>query len=73
MLLSGTLLPLSLAPFWLRDVAYFNPFNWAVTGLRSLFTGDGGDNHIWISIIILAVLLGVALTWSTRLFARSVR
>ena len=30
MLLSGTLLPLALAPLWLRTVADYNPFNWAV-------------------------------------------
>ncbi len=73
MLLSGTLLPLTLAPLWLRDVALANPFNWAVTGLRAIFAGNPSDDHVWISIVILAALLGIALTWSTRLFARSVR
>src|SRR5215213_8461733 len=37
LLLSGILLPLLLAPNWLRQVAKFNPFSWAVDGTRALF------------------------------------
>jgi ABC-2 type transport system permease protein len=73
MLLSGTLLPVALAPLWLRDIANWNPFNWAVTGMRALFTGHTGDPHIWKSLIIMAVLCVAAIAWSSRLFAKSVR
>jgi ABC-2 type transport system permease protein len=73
MLLSGTLLPLTLAPLWLRRVADFNPFNWAVTGMRALFAGNTHDHHIWISLLMLAVISLVAIVWSSRLFAKSAR
>ncbi len=73
MLLSGTLLPLALAPLWLRRVAVWNPFSWAVTGMRALFAGHTTDPHVWQSIVIVGVLTLVALAWSARMFARSVR
>jgi len=73
MLLSGTLLPIALAPLWLRRVADWNPFSWAVTGERALFAGHAGDPKVWQSIAIMAGLAVVSLAWSTRLFARSVR
>jgi ABC-2 type transport system permease protein len=73
MLLSGTLLPLALAPLWLRRVSNANPFNWAVTGMRSLFVGNSSAPVVWQSLLIMACLVVVALTWSSRLFTKSVR
>jgi ABC-2 type transport system permease protein len=73
MLLSGTLLPIALAPLWLRRVADFNPFNWAVTAMRNLFTGHPGDPSIWKALVFLACVALVAVGWSGRQFARTVR
>jgi ABC-2 type transport system permease protein len=73
MLLSGVLLPLSLAPLWLHRVAEFNPFYWATNGMRSIFTGNVGDSSVWISLIIVVGLAIIAMTWSSRLFARAVQ
>ncbi|GAA1984632.1 ABC transporter permease [Catenulispora subtropica] len=73
MLLSGTLLPIALAPLWLRDAANGNPFNWAVTGMRSLFTGHPDDSSVWKAAVMLAGLALVTIAWSGRKFARSVR
>jgi ABC-2 type transport system permease protein len=73
MLLSGTLLPLALAPLWLRRVADWNPFSWAVSGMRALFAGHPGDATVWQSIVIMGGLTLVTLAWSARLFSRSVR
>ncbi len=73
MLLSGTLLPIALAPLWLRRVADGNPFSWAVTGMRALFTGHPGDPSIWKALVMLAALALLAVAWSGRQFARSVR
>ncbi|MEV4517186.1 ABC transporter permease [Dactylosporangium sp. NPDC049525] len=73
MLLSGTLLPLALAPLWLRTVADFNPFNWAAKGLRALYIGHTSDPAIWQSIAIAGGLMVVAVIWSARTFSRSVR
>lgn len=73
MLLSGTLLPLALAPLWMRNASQANPFSWAVDGMRALFKGQAADPHVWQSIAIVGVLMVIALAWSTRLFAKSVR
>ena len=73
MLLSGTLLPIALAPLWLRDTANGNPFNWAVTGMRALFTGHPGDPSIWKAFVMLGALALLTIAWSGRKFAKSVR
>jgi ABC-2 type transport system permease protein len=73
LLLSGILLPLTFAPGWLQGVATWNPFSWAVNGVRALFRGDLGAPDVWQGLAIMAVLAVLALTWAARLFARSVR
>jgi ABC-2 type transport system permease protein len=73
MLISGTLLPIALAPVWLRSVAEWNPFAWAVDGMRSLFRDNLGDPNIWKSLVIISALTVVAVIWSARSFAKTVR
>ncbi|MFG2044256.1 ABC transporter permease [Dactylosporangium sp. NPDC048998] len=73
MLLSGTLLPLALAPLWLRTIADYNPFNWAVTGMRALYAGHPGDTHVWGSLVFCGAVVIAAVAWSASLFARSVK
>lgn len=73
LLLSGTLLPLALAPLWLRRVADWNPFSWAVAGMRALFAGHPGDPAVWQGLVIMGGIAVATLVWSARQFARSVR
>jgi ABC-2 type transport system permease protein len=73
LLLSGILLPLSLAPKWLQTIANFNPFAWAVDASKALFAGRLSDDSIWQSGIILGGLALLAVFWSARQFARGVR
>jgi len=73
MLLSGVLLPLTLAPLWLHRIADWNPFYWATNGMRALFAGHIGDATVWLSLIIVTVMTIIASTWSVRLFARTVQ
>jgi len=73
MLLSGMLLPLTLAPLWLHRIADWNPFYWATNGMRALFAGDIGATSVWASLVIAAVLVTAAMTWSVRLFTRTVQ
>ena len=73
LLLSGILLPLTFAPGWLQAIADWNPFSWAVNGVRALFLGDLGAPAVWQGLLIMAALAGLALAWAARLFARSVR
>jgi len=73
LLLSGILLPLSLAPGWLRGMADWNPFSWSVSGVRALFANDLGNHVIWQSVLIVGVLAILAMTWAARAFAHSLR
>ncbi|HEX6969918.1 MAG TPA: ABC transporter permease [Micromonosporaceae bacterium] len=73
LLLSGILLPMSLAPKWLQAIADWNPFYWAVEGARRLFAGDLGADVVWQGMLIMAVLTVLAVMWAGRRFATSVR
>jgi ABC-2 type transport system permease protein len=73
LLLSGILLPLTFAPGWLQGIAAWNPFSWAVDGIRALFAGDVSSPDVWQGLLIMTVLAVAAITWAAREFARSVR
>lgn len=76
LLLSGILLPISReygAPGWLVTIASFNPFSWAVDGVRALFAGNLGDDKVWQGLLIIGALAALAVAWAARSFARSVR
>lgn len=73
LLLSGILLPLALAPGWLQGIAKWNPFSWAVDGVRALFAGDLSNDKVWQGLTIIAVLAVAGVVWAARQFARSVR
>jgi ABC-2 type transport system permease protein len=73
LLLSGILLPLTLGPGWLRAIATWNPFSWAVDAARALFAGHPGDPDVWKALLIVTALAILASVWSARRFATSVR
>lgn len=60
MLLSGILLPMTLAPVWLTDLAKANPVSHIVTAERALFTGNlsGGTTLLGEAIAVVIVVLG---------------
>ena len=71
-LLAGVLIPLSVAPLWVRDVAVWNPFAWAANGMRALFQDHIGDQVVWKAAVILAVLSTITVVLSSRAFSREV-
>ncbi|HKT06226.1 MAG TPA: ABC transporter permease [Rugosimonospora sp.] len=73
LLLSGVFLPLTFGPPWLRAVARWNPFSWAVDAVRALFLGHTGDRHVWQALVILGSLAVLSVFWAARCFARTVR
>jgi ABC-2 type transport system permease protein len=73
MLLGGVLLPLALAPLWIQRVADWNPFFWATSAMRALFAGQAGNPAVWKGLIIVLGMATLAVAWSARLFARSLR
>ncbi len=46
-LLAGVLIPLSVAPLWVRDVALWNPFAWGTNGMRAIFAGHIASTVVW--------------------------
>ena len=71
-LLAGVLIPLSVAPLWVRDVAVWNPFAWAANGMRALFQDHIGDQVVWQATVILAVLSAITVVLSSRAFSREI-
>ena len=71
-LLAGVLIPLSVAPLWVRHVATWNPFAWGTNGMRAIFQGHIGAPVVWEASIILTVLAAVAVVLSSRLFTREI-
>jgi len=57
LLLSGILLPMSLAPQWLQIASDFNPFKHIVEALRSVFRGDYGQPIVGIGMVLALVLV----------------
>lgn len=65
LLLSGIMLPLSLAPDILRKIATANPFAYAVNASRALIGGNLNDLVVRQAFAIFAVLAVLALFWAT--------
>lgn len=72
LLLSGVLLPMSLAPAWLRDVAAANPLAYAVDAGRQIFQNHIGDADVIRGLAIMAVLAVLAVIAAARSFSRAV-
>jgi ABC-2 type transport system permease protein len=71
-LLAGVLIPLSVAPLWVRNVALWNPFAWAARGMQSIFQSHIGAQVVWEAAAILAGLAVVAMLLTSRLFTREI-
>jgi ABC-2 type transport system permease protein len=71
-LLAGVLIPLSVAPLWVQDVALWNPFAWGANGMQAIFGGHIGAQVVWQASLILAGLTVVAVVLSSRLFNREI-
>jgi ABC-2 type transport system permease protein len=70
MLLSGALLPMSLAPAWLDVVSRFTPFRYAVEALRALFAGSYASSPVLWGTLVTVVFVVVGFTVGTRVFQR---
>ncbi|HVV95382.1 MAG TPA: ABC transporter permease [Hyphomicrobiales bacterium] len=71
LLLSGVLLPMSLAPDWLQTLAKINPLSHAVSAMRALFNADFANGEIAWGVGLMAVLAALSLWIAGRAFGRS--
>jgi ABC-2 type transport system permease protein len=65
-LLSGIMLPLVLAPLWLRTLAGINPISYAVNASRALFTGNIASADVWIGFVVIIALAALLFFWSVK-------
>lgn len=70
MLVSGILLPMSLAPAWLDAVSHLSPFRYVVDAMRAVAGGDyTGATPLTGMAVALALALA-AVAYGTRVFRR---
>ena len=72
LLLSGVLLPLSLAPGWLSGIASVNPFLYVVEAAREAFLGEYGTGTLWLGPAVAAGFAALGLIAGTRAFQRQI-
>lgn len=72
MLLSGMLLPISLAPKWLKVMAHFNPVYYVVEASRALALGHFQAASVWQAFVILSAFAFITMRWATNVFKKSV-
>lgn len=72
LLLSGIMLPLTLAPRWLQDLATINPLSHAVDAARLLFGGNLADPIVLRGFAIMGLLTAVSIWWAARSFQSAV-
>jgi ABC-2 type transport system permease protein len=71
-LLGGVLLPLRLAPAWMRALAYIDPLYYAVEAGRDLSVGHISTGAVGLAFAVITPLTVVVLTWATRAYQRAV-
>ena len=71
LLLSGVLLPMSLAPGWLAAVSRANPLSHIVSGARSLYAGDLLSADVVAAAGLAAALAALAVRFALRSLDRA--
>jgi ABC-2 type transport system permease protein len=70
LLLSGVLLPMSVAPVWLFNLSRANPFVYIVDAERAMFQGELFTPTVLAGVGISAALVVACVTWGVRTFQR---
>lgn len=70
LLLSGILLPMTLAPNWLQTLADANPLTHIVDGVRAVFRGEIGSSESLLGAGLTIALLIVGVFYGARVFRR---
>ncbi len=66
MLLAGFLLPMEMAPDWLKIVAHFNPLYYAVEASRSLMAGNLQAPVVYEAFAFLLPILAISFWWAVK-------
>ncbi|MGQ4382906.1 ABC transporter permease [Streptomyces sp. SAS_270] len=71
MLLSGLMLPMTLAPGWLDVLSHFVPFRYVVDAMRDAYVGSYTTDHMLYGVLVAVGFAGLAVTVGTRVFRRA--
>ena len=69
-LLSGIMLPLTLAPGWLQGVARVSPFRYIIDAMREAFAGHYANTIMLEGVLVAVGLAAVCLWLGSRVFVR---
>jgi ABC-2 type transport system permease protein len=70
LLLSGILLPMTLAPAWLETISKVNPLSHTVDAARALFAGDLGNDAVALGAAVTVAVAVVLAVVGARTFQR---
>lgn len=68
MFLSSLMMPAALLPGWLNTVRQLNPVDYAIVGVRDLIVTGYVWSDLWLSLVVLAALAVVGITFGTLMF-----
>lgn len=68
MLLSGLMLPMTLAPGWLDTLSHLMPLRYLVDAMRDAYTGSYATAHMLYGVLTALALTALAVTVGTRAF-----
>jgi ABC-2 type transport system permease protein len=71
MLLSGLMLPMTLAPGWLDVLSHFMPFRYLVDAVRDAYVGSYATAHMLYGVLVALGFAGLAVTVGTRVFRKA--
>lgn len=71
-LLGGVMLPLALAPGWLRVLAHVDPLYYAVEAGRDLAAGSIATHTVALAFGVMVPLTVLVVWWATRVYRRAV-
>jgi ABC-2 type transport system permease protein len=71
-LLAGVMLPLSLAPAWMRVIAHLNPLYYVVTAGRQLAGGHIAVHDVGLAFAVIMPLTALVLWWSISVYRKAV-
>ncbi|MFF8022786.1 ABC transporter permease [Streptomyces sp. NPDC007896] len=71
MLLSGLMLPMTLAPGWLDVLSHFMPFRYLVDAVRDAYVGSYATAHMLYGVLVALGLVALSVTVGTRVFRKA--
>jgi ABC-2 type transport system permease protein len=73
LLLAGFLLPMDLAPTWLRTASHFDPVYYSIEASRDLMNGHFNRPSLWQVFAVNGLLAAIILWWAVRLVRNTIR